>query len=66
VLDSNPRNGYPRSRISYRDVFPAEPDFLVQGEKINEGFAPMSAHHVETVVGTLVDTAMRRQGMRIQ
>jgi hypothetical protein len=64
---------------AYRDAFDklaAEPEFLEQGEKISEGFAPMSARDVEIVVGTLADTPteaveytkamMRRQGVRIQ
>ena len=64
---------------AYRDAFDrlvAEPEFLGQGEKISDGFAPMSARDVETVVGTLADTPgeavdftkalMRRQGLRIQ
>jgi hypothetical protein len=64
---------------AYRDAFDklrAEPDFLAQGEKISEGFTPMSAPDVETVVGTLADTPgeavdytkamMRKQGLRIQ
>jgi hypothetical protein len=63
----------------YQDAFAkiaAEPDFLAQGEKISDGFAPMSARDVETVVGTLTDTTteavdytkvlMRKQGLRIQ
>jgi hypothetical protein len=64
---------------TYRDAFSklgAEPEFLEQGERISEGFAPMSAPDVETVVGTLADTPseavdytkalMRKQGLRIQ
>jgi tripartite-type tricarboxylate transporter receptor subunit TctC len=64
---------------AYRDAFAnvaTEPEFLAQGEKISEGFAPMSAHDVEIVVGTLADTTteavdytkalMRKQGLRIQ
>jgi hypothetical protein len=64
---------------AYRDAFgklAAEPEFLAQGEKISEGFTPMSAPDVETVVGTLADTPneavdyiktlMRKQGLRIQ
>jgi hypothetical protein len=64
---------------AYRDAFDklsAEPEFLAQGEKISDGFAPMSARDVEIVVGTLADTPaeavdftkamMRRQGVRIQ
>ena len=64
---------------AYRDAFDklvAEPEFLGQGEKISDGFAPMAARDVETVVGTLADTPgeavdytkalMRRQGLRIQ
>jgi hypothetical protein len=64
---------------AYRDAFDklaAEPEFLAQGEKISEGFTPMSAPDVETVVGTLADTPseavdyiktlMRKQGLRIQ
>jgi hypothetical protein len=64
---------------AYRDAIgklAAEPEFLQQGEKISEGFAPMSARDVETVVETLVDAPsaavdytkamMRRQGVRIQ
>jgi hypothetical protein len=64
---------------AYREAFAkvaAEPDFLEQGEKISEGFAPMSARDVEAVVGTLTDTPieavdytkalMRKQGLHIQ
>ncbi len=64
---------------AYRDAFDklsAEPEFLAQCERINDGFTPMSARDVETVVGTLADTPaeavdftkamMRRQGVRIQ
>jgi hypothetical protein len=64
---------------AYRDAFDklaAEPELLEQGEKISEGFAPMSARDVEIVVGTLADSPteavdytkamMRRQGLRIQ
>jgi hypothetical protein len=64
---------------AYRDAFNqlrADPEFLAQGEKISEGFTPMSAPDVETVVGTLADTPneavdyiktlMRKQGLRIQ
>ena len=63
---------------AYRDAFDrlsAEREFLEQGEKISEGFTPMSATDVETVVGTLADPSeavdytkalMRKQGLRIQ
>jgi hypothetical protein len=64
---------------AYRDAFEkvaAEPEFLERGEKISEGFTPMSAPDVELVVRTLTDTPseavdytkamMRRQGLRIQ
>jgi hypothetical protein len=64
---------------AYRDAFAnvaAERDFLEQGEKISEGFAPMSARDVEIVVGTLASASaeavdytkmlMRKQGLRIQ
>jgi hypothetical protein len=64
---------------AYRNAFDklrAEPEFLAQGEKISEGFTPMSAPDVETVVETLADTPseavdytkalMRKQGLRIQ
>jgi len=64
---------------AYRDAFAklaAEPEFLERGEKISEGFTPMSAPDVEIVVRTLTDTPsaavdytkamMRRQGLRIQ
>jgi hypothetical protein len=64
---------------AYRDAFDklsAEPEFLEQGAKISEGFAPMSARDVESVVAALADTPgeavdftkamMRRQGLRIQ
>jgi hypothetical protein len=64
---------------AYRDAFDklsAEPEFLEQGEKFSEGFAPMSARDVEAVVGILAETPneavdytkamMRRQGVRIQ
>ena len=64
---------------AYRDAFDklaAEPEFLSQGEKISEGFTPMSAPDVEIVVRTLTDTPseavdytkamMRKQGLRIQ
>ena len=72
--------GTPSGILSaYREAFDrllAEPEFLEQGEKISEGFAPMSARDVEFVVGTLADAPsaavdftkamMRRQGLRIQ
>jgi hypothetical protein len=64
---------------AYQNAFEqvaAEPDFLAQGEKISDGFAPMSARDVEIVVGTLAETPteavdytkalMRKQGLRIQ
>jgi hypothetical protein len=64
---------------AYRDAFDklsAEPEFVTQGERISEGFAPMAARDVESVVGTLADAPneaveytkamMRRQGVRIQ
>jgi hypothetical protein len=64
---------------AYRDAFDkvaAEPELLAQGERISEGFTPMSARDVESVVGVLTDTPneaveftkamMRRQGIRIQ
>jgi len=64
---------------AYRAAFEkvaAQPEFLVQGEKISDGFAPMSARDVEIVVGTLAETSteavdytkalMRKQGLRIQ
>jgi hypothetical protein len=64
---------------AYRGAFDklaVEPAFLQQGDKISEGFAPMSARDVEIVVGTLTDTPseaveftkamMRRQGLRVQ
>ncbi len=64
---------------AYRGAFAkvaAEPEFLEQGEKISEGFAPMTPRDVEVVVGTLADTPleavdytkalMRKQGLRIQ
>jgi tripartite-type tricarboxylate transporter receptor subunit TctC len=64
---------------AYRDAFDkvgADPEFLSLGEKISDGFAPMSAQDVETVVETLADipneaveytkTLMRKQGLRIQ
>jgi hypothetical protein len=44
---------------AYRDAFDklaAEPEFLGLGEKISEGFTPMSAPDVEVVVRTLADT----------
>ena len=63
------------SNIAF-DRLRAEREFLEQGEKISEGFTPMSAPDVETVVGTLADTPsaavdytkalMRKQGLRIQ
>jgi putative tricarboxylic transport membrane protein len=58
------------------DKLSSEPEFLEQGARISEGFAPMSARDVESVVATLADTPaeavdftkamMRRQGLRIQ
>jgi hypothetical protein len=64
---------------AYRDAFGklgAEPQFMEQGERISEGFAPMSPGDVETVVATLADTPteavnftkamMRKQGLPIQ
>jgi hypothetical protein len=63
----------------YRGAFEklaAEPDFLEQGDKISDGFAPMSWRDVETVVGTLADSPpeavdytkslMRKQGIHVQ
>jgi tripartite-type tricarboxylate transporter receptor subunit TctC len=64
---------------TYRDAFAklaVDQVFLEQGERISEGFAPMSARDVEFVVQTLADTPteaveytkslMRKQGVRIQ
>src|SRR5579862_5662175 len=63
---------------AYRDAFEKvamEPEFLMQGDKISDGFAPMSAGDVESVVTTLAETPneavdytkalMRKQGLRI-
>ncbi len=64
---------------AYRDAFDklaVDPEFLGLGERISEGFTPMSAPDVEVVVRTLADTPseaveytkamMRKQGLRIQ
>jgi hypothetical protein len=64
---------------AYREAFAkvaADREFLDQGEKISDGFAPMSPRDVEIVVGILADTPMdavdytkalmRKQGLRIQ
>ncbi|SRR6266567_65053 len=64
---------------TYRDAFAklaVDRSFLEQGERISEGFAPMPARDVESVVQTLADTSpeaveytkvlMRKQGVRIQ
>jgi tripartite-type tricarboxylate transporter receptor subunit TctC len=64
---------------AYRDAFgkvALDPEFLEHGEKISDGFAPMSPHDVEIVVQTLSDTPtaavdytkslMRKQGLRVQ
>jgi hypothetical protein len=63
----------------YLDAFrkvTLEREFLERGERISEGFTPMSARDVEGVVRTLADTTpeavdytkrlMRKQGMRVQ
>ena len=73
-----PRTGEP-ILAAYRDAFDkvsADSEFLSLGEKISDGFAPMSARDVESVVETLADTPneaveytkglMRKQGLRIQ
>jgi hypothetical protein len=64
---------------AYRSAFEkisTEREFLAQGDKISDGFAPMTARDVEIVVGTLAETPteavdytkalMRKQGLRIQ
>jgi tripartite-type tricarboxylate transporter receptor subunit TctC len=64
---------------AYREAFKqiaADPDFLQQGEKISDGFAPMTARDVEGIAQTLADTPpeaidytkalMRKQGIRVQ
>jgi tripartite-type tricarboxylate transporter receptor subunit TctC len=64
---------------AYRDAFKqiaADPEFLERGEKISEGFAPMTARDVEGIAQTLADTPpeaidytkalMRKQGIRVQ
>jgi tripartite-type tricarboxylate transporter receptor subunit TctC len=64
---------------AYREAFKqiaADPDFRERGEKISEGFAPMSARDVEGIAQTLADTPpeaidytkalMRKQGIRVQ
>jgi tripartite-type tricarboxylate transporter receptor subunit TctC len=63
----------------YREAFKkiaADPEFRERGEKISEGFAPMSARDVEDIAQTLADTPpeaidytkalMRKQGIRVQ
>jgi putative tricarboxylic transport membrane protein len=64
---------------AYREAFrktAADPDFRERGEVISDGFAPMTAGDVGTIVQTLVDTPndaldytkslMRKQGLRVQ
>jgi hypothetical protein len=64
---------------AYRETFKqiaSDPDFLQQGEKISDGFAPMTARDVEGIAQTLADTPpeaidytkalMRKQGIRVQ
>jgi hypothetical protein len=63
----------------YREAFSrmsADKEFLERGEKISDGFAPMSARDVETVAHSLADTPpeaidytkalMRKQGIRVK
>ncbi|MEA2990181.1 MAG: hypothetical protein QOG83_2892 [Alphaproteobacteria bacterium] len=63
----------------YREAFrklAADPEFLERGEKISDGFAPMTARDVEGIVQVVADTPpeaidytralMRKQGIRIQ
>jgi tripartite-type tricarboxylate transporter receptor subunit TctC len=63
---------------AYREAFQkmsADPEFRERGERISDGFAPMSAHDVESIVHTLANTPkeaidytkalMRKQGIRI-
>jgi hypothetical protein len=63
----------------YREAFrkaAADPEFLERGERISDGFAPMSPRDVESIVQTLADTPaeaidftkalMRKQGIRVQ
>jgi hypothetical protein len=64
---------------AYREAFKriaADPEFRERGDKISEGFAPMTARDVEDIAQTLADTPpeaidytkalMRKQGIRVQ
>jgi tripartite-type tricarboxylate transporter receptor subunit TctC len=64
---------------AYREAFreiSADPEFRERGERISDGFAPMSASDIESIVQTLADTPieaidytkalMRKQGIRIR
>jgi hypothetical protein len=53
-----------------------DPEFLERGEKISDGFVPMTGEDIETVARTLADTPseslefnknlMRKQGINIE
>lgn len=72
--------GTPENIVAaYREAFKkasADPEFLDKGEKISDGFEPMTAQDVETVAQTLADTPpeaieytkglMRKQGIGVQ
>ena len=64
---------------AYREAFrkiAADAEFRQRGERISDGFEPMTATDVESIVHTLVNTPpeaidytkalMRKQGIRIQ
>ena len=64
---------------AYREAFrkaSVDKDFLERGDKISDGFQPMAADDVATIINTLADTPaeavdytkglMRKQGLRVQ
>ena len=64
---------------AYKDAFSKmskDPEFLERGEKISDGFVPMTGEDIETVARTLADTPseslefnknlMRKQGINIE
>jgi tripartite-type tricarboxylate transporter receptor subunit TctC len=72
--------GTPDNIVSaYREAFAktaVDPEFRDKGEKISDGFEPMTAQDVEMVARTLADTPaesldyakslMRKQGINVQ
>jgi tripartite-type tricarboxylate transporter receptor subunit TctC len=72
--------GTPHTIVAtYREAFKqiaVDREFLQQGEKISDGFAPMTASDIEGIAQTLADTPseaidytkalMRKQGIRVQ